>query len=170
MEKVVFSGQDEQAVAILKDLIDKGVLRAGVFTSVVFKSQKKALSAYEKVNGTTIVEKVTSGVVRFDINYYNIASVKERMVEGDPKDRTYGELVEGYKNLLIENKGEHLIKVYPLRNATNGKLKTKWYVNGVEVTDKNVIESIIGKAQMKSSGGANEVFNIKAKNLISIGG
>lgn len=112
-------------------------------------------------------------MVRFNIDYNNLASVKEKRLNADPSEtkqgRAYGELVEGYENLLISHNEAHLIKVYTAKNATNGRLKSKWFVNGEEVTDMAELEKIVGKSQIGGKGGDIPMITIHARNLISIG-
>lgn len=173
MKKVMFNGNDKDTIEKLEELVASKELIKGAYTSVMFKSQKKALAAYEKANGETIVEKISQGVVRFNIDYNNLASVKEKRLNADPSEtkqgRAYGELVEGYENLLISHNEAHLIKVYTAKNATNGRLKSKWFVNGEEVTDMAELEKIVGKSQIGGKGGDIPMITIHARNLISIG-
>ena len=107
MKKVIFDGNDSKTVETLKSLMDNGELKKGAYTKVVYKTIKEAYKSYEKENGKTVIEKVTEGVVRFGINYYNTSTYKNKIIdESKEPNRSngsqYDSLVSGYEDLLVE--------------------------------------------------------------------
>lgn len=175
MEKVIFNGNDNERFELIKALSDNGDLKKGAYTKVVFKSKKKALSAYEKANGETVIEKVSEGVARFGIKYQNTASYKNKIIDPNQEPSRngvsqYDSLVSGYENLLIETnkdgKVSHKIKIYTSK-SDNLRMTTKWYLNGKEV-DKSDLDGIMCKSTNK--GDDLIMFTVKLENLISIGG
>ena len=177
MKKVIFDGNDSKTVETLKSLVDNGELKKGVYTKVVFKSIKEAYKSYEKENGKTVIEKVTEGVVRFGIDYYNTSTYKNKIIdESKEPNRSngsqYDSLVSGYEDLLVETNRNgivsHKVKMYASKSDSL-RMASKWYLNGVEV-DKSDLDGIM-KAESKPKNEDDFItFTIKAQNLISIGG
>lgn len=177
MKKVIFDGNDSKTVETLKSLMDNGELKKGVYTKVVFKSIKEAYKSYEKENGKTLIEKVTEGVVRFGIDYYNTATYKNKIIDPNKEPNRngisqYDSLVSGYEDLLVETDRNgvvsHKIKMYASKSDSL-RMVSKWYLNGVETT-KSALEGIM-KAESKPKNEDDFItFTVKAQNLISIGG
>ncbi len=176
MKKFIFDGNDSRTVETLKSLMDNGELKKGAYTKVVFKSIKEAYKSYEKENGKTVIEKVTEGVVRFGIDYYNTSTYKNKIIDSNKEPNRngsqYDNLVSGYEDLLVETNRNgvvsHKIKMYASKSDSL-RMASKWYLNGVEV-DKSALEGIM-KAESKPKNEDDFItFTIKAQNLISIGG
>lgn len=113
-------------------------------------------------NGNTI-EKVTSGLYRFGINYANMASVKAKI-----KDLSTSKLPWGkwqIKNYLIEHKGDYYVRMYPssFKHKTS---KTYYLLNGVKVEKQKLISMGLIKDEPPKQ---KDCFVIKLENLIGLG-
>lgn len=179
MERIDFTGMTEmQAKETLIALIDSKTIKNGSYINIEFKSKKKAYKAYEKENGATDIEKVTTGVVRFGINYYNTATYQqkqERIIasNGAPtpsRTSPYDHPMQGYENFLIvtEKDGEIHYKLKLFASKNGSKMTSRWYLNGVECS-KDDLDGIMVKQSTTNESEFIE-FTIKLENLIAIGG
>lgn len=162
----------EQKLEAFKALVDNGTIRNGQYINVSFKSVKKALKAYEKEYGPTLIEKISKGVVRMGINYYNTETYKQKVLTDQPivsHPSPYDSPVEGYEHLLIEtNKdGKISYKVRIFSSKTDTPMVSEWRINGELTTEKD-LEGIMCK-QSKPNPSEFITFTIMLDNLISIG-
>lgn len=175
MKKVVFTGMtSEQKLDTIKALFDSNEIKKGAYVKVAYKSERKALTRYEKENGATMVEKYSECVARLGIDYRHTSDYLTKVVAADGKDtpsRTseYDTPLSGYENLLIKNEkeGEVRYKVKLFNSKTATRTKSKWFVNGAEFANKDDIEKVIGK---QSKSGAPTLITVWLDNIISIGG
>lgn len=164
---------EEQKLTALQTMCDNGELKKGAYVKFSFKSIKKALKAYEKEHGETTIEKYTEGIVRLGIDYRNTNTYRQKCLTATPMashPSPYDSPVSGYEHLLIKtDKGDgnvsYKLKVFASKTAS--KMKSKWYLNGEEVTEQD-LDGIMCK-QSKPSQDDFIVFTIKLDNLISIG-
>lgn len=174
MKKVVFTGMtSEQKLDTIKALFDSNEIKKGAYVKVAYKSERKALTRYEKENGATMVEKYSECVARLGIDYRHTSDYLTKVVAADKdtpsRTSAYDTPLSGYENLLIKNEkeGEVRYKVKLFNSKTTTRTKSKWFVNGEEFVDKNGIEAIIGK---QSKSGAPTLITVWLDNIISIGG
>lgn len=174
MKKVVFDGMTaDERLNTIKAMFDSNEIKKGAYVKVAYKSEKKALKGYEKENGATMVEKYSECVARLGIDYRHTSDYLTKVVAADKdtpsRTSAYDTPLSGYENLLIKNEkeGEIRYKVKLFNSKTATKTKSKWFVNGAEIVDKNGIENIIGK---QSKSGAPTLITVWLDNIISIGG
>lgn len=174
MKKITFVGMTtEERLETVKALYDNGTIKKGAYMPIAFKSQKKALKAYEKEFGNTTIEKFSEGIVRVGIDYHKTATYLNKVVTAESSpNRTspYDSPLSGYEDLIIktEKDSEISYKIKLFASKTASKMRTKWFKNGVEVSE-NDLEGVMVK-QSKSNPNDFIVFTIRLDNLISIGG
>lgn len=174
MKKVVFTGMtSEQKLDTIKALFDSNEIKKGAYVKVAYKSERKALTRYEKENGPTMVEKYSECVARLGIDYRHTSDYLTKVVAADKdtpsRTSAYDTPLSGYENLLIKNEkeGEVRYKVKLFNSKTATRTKSKWFVNGTEFANKDDIEKVIGK---QSKSGAPTLITVWLDSIISIGG
>ena len=129
--------------------------KKGTYTGVQYES--------EKVIHNNVVKKVVSAVVRLNISYKNTQAFKNSG-KTEVAPLAWGEwLING---LIIShtNKKNEYNEYLRMYFTNNKKLKTKYFLNGVETTKQELIENGLLKEDENKSG----LFNININNIISI--
>lgn len=121
--------------------------RKGAFFKMIHQSIKQ-------VKGYEIV-KITEGIYRIGINYYNIKENKNKEI----KPMLWGENVEGYENYLIQYKNNLYLKVY----TTKHKSKSVYFLNGEPIEKSKLIEMGLIKPSNPTTR-----FNINIENILAI--
>ena len=122
------------------------------------KSKKQGIEVY----------KITSGAVRLGINYAHTNYAKGQVTDGTTKRPSWFTHMINYPKIVINNKDES--KKYLQVFSTNAKtLKTKYYINGQEVTKQQAQES--GYALNSAFNKSNDIitYTLSLENIISLG-
>ena len=139
-------------------------LKNGTCASITYKSELPVKAEFKKQG--IVIEKITSKVVRFGVDYDNIKSVIERRADENYKpierENNYVEIVKD--KLYHNNKTNNDY----LRFSNFGSQKVKFFFrfNGkdvVEIPREYVIPSYFNK-----NGSIPEVQNIKIDNVLEI--
>lgn len=131
--------------------------KKGTYTSVQYES--------EKVVKNNVIKKVTSAVVRLNISYKNTKTFKESG-KNEVQPLAWGSwLIDGLLINHTNKKGEYneYLRMY-FTNNKKLKFKTKYYLNGIQTTKQELIESGLLKEEENKSG----LFNININNITSI--
>ena len=142
-------------------------LRKGTGQRVLYRKPLELYKAVQKANPTLKVEKETTMVVRFGLDYNNLKAVKEERAL-NPNAGT-GELIGRawrnghYKYVLDTNKGKTLIRCY----ATMFAPKTRYLLNGNPVP-KSAIEQYCTATALRPNEEA-KCFDLNADYVIAIG-
>ena len=143
------------------NLVEKG---AGQFHSISWQRDCKTRAAFR---GNRIIKKATCSAARFGVNFEAMASVKEKRESGElpPVNTGLKGLVYIVPNKILMNPktGKTSLRV---SLAPNSKVKTSYYLNGVEV-QKNDIEHMLLKSELSGHSGAN-CFNINTDSITEI--
>lgn len=140
-------------------------LKKGSFQKL---SWSRELKLYKKYEGQNIkITKVSEGVVRFGVEYDNMKSVQQKRENGElPQDNQGLNGLEWvlYPYLLKNPKTN---KEYIRVNTTGNKIKTRYFLNGEEIS-REVAEEYCTASNF-SKGQAVEVFNIGIENITAVG-
>ena len=140
-------------------------LKKGSFQKLQWSKELKLYKKYE--NEDIKITKLSEGVVRFGIEYDNMKAIQEKRENGElPQDNQGLNGLEWtlYPYLLKNPKTN---KEYIRVNTTGNKIKTRYFLNGEEIT-KEVAEQYC-TANNFSKGNPVEVFNIGVENIIAVG-
>lgn len=125
-----------------ENIIENILNTKGAFVKVLWHSFPDPAAAHKHVE----LKKVTSAVCRAGINYANLAPVKEAIEAGErgeveplPWGQWYVKDGKSFFPYIIEHKGELYIRLYPSSNEKQLP-KTKYFVNGEEVTKQKFAE------------------------------
>ena len=124
-------------------------LKHGIYHKAQWQSIKS-------INGNEY-KKVSNGIVRV-VKYSNLKVVKAKLSEQAPKTESKTQWLIEDLLFFNENTKNYLVRL----GTTNHKAKSKYYVNGNEVS-KEDFENVV-----KPNGGNQPVFSVKLENLISI--
>ena len=139
--------------------------KKGSFQKLQWERELKLYKKYE--NQDIKITKFSEGVVRFGIEYDNMKAVQEKRENGElPQDNQGLNGLEWllYPYLLKNIKSG---KVYVRVNTTGNKIKTRYFMNGEEIT-KEVAEEYCTASNF-SKGQAVEVFNVGIENIVAVG-
>lgn len=106
------------------------------------------------------ITKSTSGTVRLGVSYANM----QRNVDKEIGPLPFGQWVENYENLIIENKGKYYLRVYTTENPYHTKVA--YTMNGENYTKQDLIDM---GALKPSKPNENGLFNINIDSIVSIG-
>lgn len=143
----------------------------GTFVHVGWKSNIE--SAKARKQGVEVV-KETNAVVRWGIRYDNLKRVKALKAEKMLSGEQHKAVTPWYKHM--ENNSyiiQHLSKpatylqLYTVNNKKN--IKSKYYINGVEATKQQVIDSGYVNASEWSPKQECLIMNIPTENILYIG-
>ena len=141
-------------------------IKKGVFVTEEHKRQIPLKKGFEHLK----VEKLTKSIVRLGCKYANLQEVKIKNTETKGLSKSL-EWVKEYENvLMINQENEISIRFTKSRNPKH-KAKTKWFLNGVEITKEELIKlDCLYARDITPSKNDSPVFNVKIKDLISLGG
>lgn len=125
-------------------------IKKGSFINIQYQTKPKLAKKFADIE----LLKRTSGCYRVGIKYANLGENKEK-ITGPLSYGTY--FLENY---IIEHKGNYYLRVYTTKNH---KSKSKFFVNGVETSRKEVEETFNYKSSQPTL-----CFNINLDNIISI--
>lgn len=109
------------------------------------------------------VEKISSAMVRFGVEYENIGAVKEKHGgEFTAQPLKWGKWSD--YPYFIEHNGNMYLRCATVANT---KIKTQYFADGVEIT-KAEAEQMCLKSEFGKSGSELAVFTIKTENILSI--
>lgn len=131
--------------------------KKGTYSSVQYESEKTVKN--------NVIKKVTSAVVRLNITYKNTKAFKESG-KTEVQPLTWGAwLIDGLLINHTNKKGEYneYLRMY-FTNNKKLKFKTRYFLNGVETTKQELLESGLLKEEENKSG----LFNININNITSI--
>lgn len=135
-------------------------------------------AAKSKDNGD-IIQKDTITTIRKGIEYTNIKTVREALIKKgqyeivDPqtgkievisKSLPWGNWVDGYEGLLIENKGEVYVRLYTSPNKPN----SKYFLNGKEISKDELKELGIMQKSYWNKSEPTDCMTVKIKNIKEI--
>ena len=150
--------------------------KPGTFTNIVYTVECPVRAEYKKQG--IKVRKTVSAVVRFDINYGNIASVKiKKETESNdvPKKPRANNFVVVTENMIYHNTNTNkdYLNVYTVKNSipkkfyemiTSGKDTWSALSESDLKTNNILIDSYFNKKEH------NEMFRIDVNNILSING
>lgn len=144
-------------------------IHCGSFTKVVYKT---SLHADKDHKGIEVV-KMVKAVVRFGVNYGNMASVKQKAAQKAALGlaTSMNSLLWGtWKNrFLIENKGQLYVRLACPKNNVNLKpVVLGYYVNGQEVSKEDAM-AITRPSDWTQRDDDLDVYTKKIEDIISIG-
>lgn len=142
-------------------------IKKGVFTTEEHKRQIPLKKGFEHLK----VEKQTKSVVRLGCKYANLQEIKIKNIETNSLSKNL-EWIKEYEDILMINQEtkEISIRLTKSRNSKH-KAKTKWFLNGLETTKEELIKlGCLYAKDINSSNYDSPVFNVKVKDLISLGG
>ena len=149
----------------LDKIIEKlNSIKNGTCASITYKSELPLKAEFKKKG--FVIEKITSKVVRFGVDYDNIASVIERRSDENyiPTER------ENNYVTIIKDKLYHNTKTerdyLRFSNFGSQKVKSFFRLNGEDIVELPT-EYII-PSYFKKSGSIPEVQNIKIENVLEI--
>ena len=142
-------------------------IKKGVFVTEEHKRQVPLKKGFEHLK----VEKVTKSVVRVGCKYANLQEIKIKNIETNSLSKNL-EWIKEYENILMINQETNEISIrFTKSRNKNHKAKTKWFLNGVETTKDALIKlGCLYSRDINSSSYDSPVFNVKIKDLISLGG
>ena len=107
---------------------------------------------------------VSTYIGRFGVNYYNIASVAERIAENEPKKTNTGLSAEVQDIIYRNAKGEAIIRFAPNWSAKHTKV---YILDGEEVSKEQLLQMGFSKSELhiKDGGTPPEVINLKASQI-----
>lgn len=113
------------------------------------------------------IQKQVIGYFRVGVTYSNMEKVK--IMRGDPTQDVasvlpWGHWLENYTNTIIEHKDKYYLRLTAAFNS-NLKIKTKWFLDGEEVTKEQLIEmDALGASQRKEN---NDIicFSVDINNI-----
>lgn len=134
-------------------------------------------TAKSKNNGDLIL-KDTFATVRKGVEYKNIKHVQEILmskgqykidpITGKPEvfseGMSWGNWVDGYEGLLIENKGEVYVRLYTSPNKPN----SKYFLNGKEISKDELKELGVMQKSYWSKYEPTDCMTVKIKNIKEI--
>lgn len=146
----------------------KGI-HCGSFTKVVYKT---SLHADKDHKGIEVV-KIVKAVVRFGVNYGNMASVKQKAAQKAALGlaTSMNSLPWGFwkTRFLIENKGQLYVRLTCPKNNVNLKpVVLGYYVNGQEVSKEEAM-AITRPSDWTQKDDDLDVYTKKIEDIISIG-
>ena len=146
----------------------KGI-HCGSFTKVVYKT---SLHADKDHKGIEVV-KMVKAVVRFGVNYGNMASVKQKAAQKAALGlaTSINSLPWGtWKNrFLIENKGQLYVRLTCPKNNSNLKpIVLGYYVNGQKVSKEEAM-AITRPSDWVQKDDDLDVYTKKIEDIVSIG-
>ncbi len=126
------------------------------------------LTAASKRAGITAI-KFTTATVRKGINYENMKSVQMK-VEHEGKVLTHelpwGEWRKNFEGLIIDHKEKTYLRLYSSPNAT----KSKYILNGIEVTKEQMIASgAVQKSYWNKPASQPDCITVNCANIQEIG-
>lgn len=149
--------------------IEKAVLncKKGSNQHIVFR---RPMETYKKVADK--VEKETEMIVRFGINYDNLASTKKGRADGTLPQTNQGFLgakswVVGMENYILQSKYKTLLRCYQ-SNLFAYKV-VKYYLNGKEVKKEDIIDLCTAKEFPKTPSREIPLFDIDINSVVAIG-
>ena len=149
----------------LENLMEKlNSYRPGTFVKISW--ERDVSSAKAKKAGVSVIKK-SEGVFRVDIQYENLAQVKEREEKVEIRDSWFKHSDIHYA--ILENKKDESKKYLQVFTGANTKVKTSMMVDG-EVKNSQALyeEGMITKAALPS-GEPQLVFTLGIDNIISFG-
>ena len=144
-------------------------IRKGTFTRIEYVSEPSLTAAAKKAGH--VITKHTTKVVRLGVNYGHIAEVKrQEALRTEPKI----ERAPWYSWEVKDTIAKHNTKeAYYLAFATVNKghnTKTTWFLDGVEVTAREIRESgLIIPSYFNTDGEMPVVQRINVENIIALG-
>lgn len=127
--------------------------KKAVFTKVSYFSLVKPLAKHK----TDIIVKYTNAVVRFGVQYSNMAVNKDKVTG----DLPYGHWFD-IDNYIIEHNGKYQLRM----SVYEGYHKeTSYTLNGEEVSE----EYLLGNGYMSQPKPHNIVFNVPIEHITQIG-
>lgn len=143
------------------NLVEKG---AGQFHSISWQRDCKTRAAFK---GNKITKKATCSSARFGVSFDAMESVKEKRENGElpPVNTGLKGLVYLVPNKILMNPktGKTSLRV---SLAQNSKVKTSYYLNGVEV-QKSDIEHMLLKSELGTHENM-DCFNISTDSITEI--
>lgn len=142
-------------------------IKKGVFVTEEHKRQIPLKKGFEHLK----VEKLTKSVVRLGCKYANLQEIKIKNVETNSLSKNL-EWIKEYENILMINQETNEISIrFTKSRNKNHKAKTKWFLNGIETTKEELIKlGCLYSRDITPSNNNSPVFNVKVKDLISLGG
>lgn len=142
----------------------------GQFFKVSYVSDLPITAAAKKAGHNAY--KVTEATVRKGIHYKSQKAYKEKMQamglpvnSSNPLELPWGTWQKGNEGLVIEHKGQNYIRLY----TTPNKAKSRYYVDGVEVSLEGLKNSgLVQNSYFNKSGELPLAMTIKAENIQEI--
>lgn len=150
--------------------------KPGVFTTINYLVDCPVKAEYKKL-GIQVRKNVTTKA-RFNINYKNIASVKERLSNEEDKKPRANNYVPIVANLLYHNTNtdKDYLNVYTIKgNHSKRKYEVNIPSNGLDVwhiwsEDRVREEGFLINSYFSGKSGENEMYRINVNNILSING
>ena len=143
--------------------------RKGTLLSVEYKT-KPTLNAQAKASGVQ-VEKITSTVARFGVNYSNIKAVKEQR-ELDKQNGVIRQQKTIWWNLIdnntIKEHKENGNKYLTLTTSKIAKPKVKYLLNGKEITKEQLQEKNVVINSYWNEKEPLQQYDVNIENIIKI--
>ena len=157
---------------LLSDVIGKlSKKQKGTFLKVTWESGIE--SAASRKRGITVT-KQTTATVRWGVSFSKLSKViqKEATRETPKKETTpWYKHKDGTPYILenLKDSTKTYLQLFPLQRK--GFMKTKYFINGVEATKKQVEESgLVNNSKLTHSQDEVLVMTIPTENIKSIGG
>ena len=106
------------------------------------------------------VEKISSMSVRLGVKPSNMKVYKD--AGKGTGSLPWGQWVQNYEGLVIENKGSYYLRV---ASSYNKKVKTKYIKDNKQISYSEAVE-LVGEKHMQ--GSKVDIMNIKCDNIISL--
>jgi len=136
----------------------------GQFVAIEWEREAKTL----KRSNPPAILKRTKAVVRFGVNYDNIARVKEGREDGtlpaENPGMSWGTWVEGCVNYLKEHNGKYYLRCTIIHNDAC-KPKVAWTANGEAVEKDSILDFLASSEKQEHTG---EVFDLCLNNLLTL--
>ena len=143
----------------------------GTFVTITWKGDIENANAHKK--GVSVT-KLTTATVRWGVNYSKLAKViakeKERT---EPKREVaiWYRHKEGAPFVIesLKDNSKTYLQIFPIQRK--GYIKTKYFINGSEVSKKQVQESgYVNDSKFKTSDEEVLIMTVATDNIVSIGG
>jgi hypothetical protein len=180
----IFYKKEEGEIVMKESIVLNrlGEIPNGRFFKMTWKSE---VPVFSKFNNMYEVTKITTSTVRKGIKYTNTKTYKTKFFRKVNENRTdymiapvnfndktelpWGHYRAGYENLIIDHTNKAGEKNSYLRlYVTPNKPKSKFYLNGKEISKEELKSKGIVKESYWTEGTNDGVFNIKIKNILSI--
>lgn len=145
-------------------------IHKGSFTRIVYCTELPLTAQAKKENNELV--KHTEKVVRFGVDYYNIAKViAEEALRTKPKVERSSWCHWEIENLLAKHntKDDYYLSFATVNHGSH--TKNRYFLNGYEVSYQEVVNSgLVIPSYFNSNRDVTTIQKVNIKNIISIGG